>query len=352
MKKLALLLALLLALGAGALAEREYTYYGTMMVDNCEEWVSLRDGPGTGCGRLAQVPLYAIVTEAEWDPFCGDFIYCNYDGQYGYIMAKYLVPWADPEPAPDAWFHSDLGFSFYYDSSLWTVDAGMSEDGQGLILYPEDTDQPVYLEIMTAESIGVPTWKFLEVNAEPGIEYVEDLTDEGADMHWFQKTADTSGDILQTYYAVDGPENALAAVATCPAAGAAKWGAEFIAIMRSIRFEAPSPIRAEWSDGSGDLLVVDQTGGYVALIPSETLTRVQFLALELTDFDEDGNVAFDTEVLYEQDVLTPEVPLEVKIAFPGDTPVYGLRFVDASGQTRQFAIGMSGYDGSMMMEEF
>ena len=208
----AVLLVMLVMLGASALAE--VTYYGTMLVDNCEEWVSLRDGPGTGCGRLAKVPLFALVTDAEWEPICGDFIYCNYDGQFGYILAKYLVPWADPEPEEAGRFVSDLGFSFDYDAGFLTVDTDMSEDGQGLILYPSEGDLPVYLEIMTAESIGAPTWKFLEVNAEPGTEYVEDLTDEGADMHWFQKNADYGGGILQTYYAVDGPKNALAAVAT------------------------------------------------------------------------------------------------------------------------------------------
>ena len=94
---LTLVLAVALAaMGASALAE--YTWYGTMMVDNCDAWVSLRDGPGTGCKRLAKVPLYAIVTDAEWEPICGDFIYCNYDGQWGYILAEYLTPWSDPEP--------------------------------------------------------------------------------------------------------------------------------------------------------------------------------------------------------------------------------------------------------------
>ena len=97
----ALIVALMLALGATALAETETEYLGNMMVDNCDEWVSLRDGPGTGCERLVKVPLYAVVTDCERGPLTGDFIYCCYDGQWGYILAKYLVPWADPEtPGP------------------------------------------------------------------------------------------------------------------------------------------------------------------------------------------------------------------------------------------------------------
>ena len=96
MKRKLAAIVLLVMLMTAALAET--TYYGTMMVDNCDEWVSLRDGPGTGCGRLAKVPLYAIVTDCEKSEWTGDFIYCNYDGQWGYILAKYLTPWADPEP--------------------------------------------------------------------------------------------------------------------------------------------------------------------------------------------------------------------------------------------------------------
>ena len=115
-------------------------YYGTMMVDHCDEWVSLRDGPGRGCGRIAQVPLYALVTGAEWDPLWGDFIYCNYDGQSGYILSQYLVPWADPEPDPEGEYVSDLGFAFRYDASVLTVDSDLSEDGQSLIVFPTDSD--------------------------------------------------------------------------------------------------------------------------------------------------------------------------------------------------------------------
>ena len=95
-KLIILILIVSFMLTVSALADT--VYYGTMMVDNCEEWVSLRDGPGTGCGRLAKVPLYSIVTDCEKSEWTGDFIYCNYDGQWGYILAQYLVPWADPEP--------------------------------------------------------------------------------------------------------------------------------------------------------------------------------------------------------------------------------------------------------------
>ena len=215
---LELVIALALAIAAPAFAE--HVWYGNMMVDHCEEWVSLRDGPGTGCGRLAKVPLYAIVTDAEWDSIWGDFIYCSYDGQYGYILAQSLEPWADPEP----------------------------EGGE---------------------------------QSESGL-----------------------------------------------------------------------PLRVDRAEATDDVLVVDQDGEYVTIMADEPVYNVALLSLELADFDEDGNVAFDTEVLYEQDALPVEDHLVVKIAFYGDIPGYGIRMTDSMGGTRQFAIAISGRDGDLMLTEF
>ncbi len=203
---------LAVALAVASLAE--VTHYGTMMVDNCEEWVSLRDGPGTGCKRLAKVPLFALVTDAQWSPICDKYIYCCYDGQFGYILSQYLVPWADPEP------------------------------------------------------------------------------------------------------------------------------------------EDPLPVRVDWAEATDRALVVDADGEYVTIMADAPVSDVALLALALTDCDEDGNAAFDETVVRAQDALHPDAPLVVRIAFPGDTPSYGLRFTDAYGEVRRFAIGISGMDGTLVLEEY
>lgn len=65
------------------------TYIGEMKVVNCNEWVSLRFGPSANSGRLAKVPLGAVVEEAIHIDG-NDFIYCCYNGQYGYILRDYL----------------------------------------------------------------------------------------------------------------------------------------------------------------------------------------------------------------------------------------------------------------------
>lgn len=97
---LACALALMLLVAA---AVAESAYIGDMVVVNCEEWVSLRSAPDTGAERLAKVPLGAMVSECARST--GGFVYCEYRGTGGYILASYLEPFAagaDPEEGGEA----------------------------------------------------------------------------------------------------------------------------------------------------------------------------------------------------------------------------------------------------------
>ena len=70
-----------------------------MQVTNCNEWVSLRSGPGSSTQQIAKVPLGTVLTdcyEAE-----NGYIWVNYNGQGGYISAQYLKPYQENvEPNP------------------------------------------------------------------------------------------------------------------------------------------------------------------------------------------------------------------------------------------------------------
>ena len=336
-----MLVALLAASAMSAFAEA--VEYGTMMVDNCEEWVSLRDRPATGGDRLAKVPLFAIVTDAAWSPEWGDFIRCEYDGQYGYILSKYLVPWADPEPGPNAHWESAMGFSFDYDAELTDVD----EFGQRLTLSAADGDVPACLEIMSGERLGESPEAFLARNAPAGVEYETDTTLAGATLRWFRKRADNGGDVFRVFYTVTSGDDVAAAVGTCPVRGGEGWIAQFSAVMHSITFGDAAPVRVDWAEAARDQLVVDQDGAFVAIMADEPVADVALLALELAD---DG--AFDATVLYAQDALEPGAPMVVKIAFPGDVPHCGLRFTDAGGEVRRYAIAVSGENGALRLEPF
>lgn len=351
MKRLAWLLILAAAVSLAVPALAEHTWYGTMMVDNCDEWVSLRDVPGTGGKRLAKVPLYAIVTDAEWEPICGDFIYCNYDGQYGYILSKYLTPWSDPEPEASDRFESELGFAFDYDASVLEVNPDGAGDGWGLILCPKEGDDPAWLQIMTEDSLGVPLEEYMRRNAPSDAVIEEDETEAGAQIRRFRKAADFGRDAVKVYYSVRDGGAGLAAIATCPPAGGEGWIAQFNAVIRSITFTGGAPVRADWAEATGRALVVDADGEYVTLMADEPITGVELLSLELADGG-DAGVTFETEVIGQRDAMDEDNPFVVKIAFPGDIPSYGLRFTDASGEVRQFAIGLSGRDGSLILSEF
>ena len=182
-KTIALILILAFTLTAAALAET--VSYGTMMVDNCEEWVSLRDGPGTGCGRLAKVPLYSIVTDCEKSEWTGDFIYCNYDGQWGYILAQYLVPWADPEP--EEGYVLDVTMNGYRVAAQHSYEDGgerllvTCEDEQGnqKWSYSTATEDVTELELITAFIGGAAQDPMVMVyNAEAGLTALDFVTGE------------------------------------------------------------------------------------------------------------------------------------------------------------------------------
>lgn len=77
---LCLLAALVPAMAAGVSK--------VMCVTNCEEWVSLRDIPDKNGKRLSKVYLGELVTNCRASD--DGFIYCEYNGQAGYIMTQYL----------------------------------------------------------------------------------------------------------------------------------------------------------------------------------------------------------------------------------------------------------------------
>ena len=196
-KRIILIFIVSFMLAVSALADT--VHYGTMMVDNCEEWVSLRDGPGKGCGRLAKVPLYSIVTDCEKSEWTGDFMYCNYDGQWGYILAQYLVPWADPEP--EGGFVLDVTMNGY----RVTAQHAYADGGENLLVTCEDpqgnqkwshattTEDTTELDLITAFIGGAAQDPMVMVyNAETGLTALDYVTGE---IRWSLADADLGASI-------------------------------------------------------------------------------------------------------------------------------------------------------------
>ncbi len=136
-----LLLALLTLFGA-ARAEWDEIYYGNMMVVNCEEWVSLREVPGTGGDRLAKVPLGAVVAEAEWVPLYDQYVYCRFGGQWGYVLSKYLRP------------EDESGFEVVLDESRDELEVmvvrSYEDSSESLLAYAVDEQGKVIWSYRTA----------------------------------------------------------------------------------------------------------------------------------------------------------------------------------------------------------
>ena len=117
MKKIiAFLIALVLCVScsAGIASTRKQVvkdkyYLGAMRVVNCKDYVSLRETPDKTGTVLAKVPLDAIVlycnnnlfryAKAQYRAQAEKFIRCEYEGQEGYILKKYLQPAPECEPA-------------------------------------------------------------------------------------------------------------------------------------------------------------------------------------------------------------------------------------------------------------
>ena len=105
-KGLSLLFTLVLLFSvSGSFAERKSVvkdswYIGAMKVINCRECVSLREAPSKTSRSLADVPLCAIgyycsrnektFAPSPYKKQVHMFTKCEYEGQEGYIMSKYL----------------------------------------------------------------------------------------------------------------------------------------------------------------------------------------------------------------------------------------------------------------------
>ena len=82
------LAAVLLVSGCVSAFAEEGDYIGNMQVINCNEWVSLRKQPRASSPRLVKVSLGSIVSNCRYES--DEWVYCEFDGYSGYIMAQYL----------------------------------------------------------------------------------------------------------------------------------------------------------------------------------------------------------------------------------------------------------------------
>jgi hypothetical protein len=84
----------------------------------------------------------------------------------------------------------------------------------------------------------------------------------------------------------------------------------------------------------------------IGIIPMEPIRDVEFVLLNVIE----NNKVED--VLYTADALNAEDGLLISVVYWGDMTTYGLNFTDMNGNTRCFALSISGKDGSLICREY
>lgn len=93
--------------------------------------------------------------------------------------------------------------------------------------------------------------------------------------------------------------------------------------------------------------------GYQRIIITTNVAVKDFKFIEVGFEEVDGDVVFlENEVLYYLEELIPEEPFLVTWMEWGSIPHRGISFIDETGATRHFYLGMSGEDGSLYLAEF
>ncbi len=121
-----------------------------------------------------------------------------------------------------------------------------------------------------------------------------------------------------------------------------------------------STVYVEWAENvpgieSGYDEFTADTGDYAARVffgAYDNVKDFKLYALTMEDVTDDGTPVFSERELHAQSVLTPDRPLVVTTVFYGDSPNLGFSYVDGDGATHRFAVGVSGYDGSLVLIEY
>lgn len=100
---------------------------------------------------------------------------------------------------------------------------------------------------------------------------------------------------------------------------------------------------ADETEYSRDVMFRVNNGGYV---DDFVVNKIYFAAYQ------DDMAIYEEEPIYYLGNLNYEADFILRMTFFGDMPTYGISYVDRNGNTRHYAITMSGQDGSVQLEEF
>ena len=293
-----------------ALADSEYI--GNMEVVNCNEWVSLRESPSTSSKRLVKVSLGAIVSNCE--QLNEEWIYAEYDGYSGYILAMYLEP-------------SDNRLTF--SAMMVTILDGA----------------PFYATIDSTEPIGV-------IPANTIVRNCCIMDNDRIYVEWDGRC----GFISLMHAEVYNEMVYFPAQITLYETPYSEYDRFSLAL--NIADVQDFPIWEydynvyEYHDftqaDSADLPTVN-----FVLYSDEALCKVHLFSVSMIAWDDEaGVIKYEATLENVQPLVDPEHPLCVGAVIWGDMPNLAVGFEDAEGKYHFAFIEISGEDGSLMLREF
>ena len=128
------------------------------------------------------------------------------------------------------------------------------------MICPAESDLPVYLEIMTSNSVGIPAEKYLAVNGGEEEEMDEYPCEIGGKITGFEKFADFNEEIMQGFYVIQAGDEWAAAYLSCPMEAMEGFGRRLSAILETVSFGPLPAVRVEDGeemDGLPSIVVSD-----------------------------------------------------------------------------------------------
>ena len=252
----------------------------------------------------------------------------------GVTNALYTLVDGKPELVFEGWYRSSYvymgdGYFYYYGSN------SASESGQG-----------VFYLTKNGTGLECESFLFTGLNSDGDLEVYRNETGS-----WNPAESEKSDMTAEEFWALDTPGDPLPLT---PFSGTDGAGAKESRVPVSVRYLTEAgDVDCDWVtlyDGPDSCCILFTTDSRV--------TDFTLLDLFVEDFTQTGAFIFSAtpvELDEERDslpsVMTPDTPVAVQLIFPGDLPAYGISYVDAGGDLRRFAIDVSGYDGSVLLEE-
>ena len=252
----------------------------------------------------------------------------------GMTNALYTLVDGKPELVFEGWYRSSYvymgdGYFYYYGSN------SASESGQG-----------VFYLTKNGTGLECESFLFTGLNSDGDLEVYRNETGS-----WNPAESEKADMTAEDFWALDPPGDPLPLT---PFSGTDGGSANESGVPVSVRYLTEAgDVDCDWVslyDGPDSCCILFTTDSLV--------TDFTLLDLFAEDFTETGAVIFsatpvelDGERGSLPSVMTPDTPVAVQLIFPGDLPAYGISYVDAEGSLRRFAIAVSGYDGSLLLEE-